>query len=367
MSIRITEFIRNLPETTPFVGPEAIERLTGLRFAARMGANENVFGPSPKAISAMQDEALECWKYCDPESHDLRTALATKLDVEPANIIVGPGIDGLLGKATRILVEPGVTTVMADGAYPTFALHVSQLGGKMEKVPYVNDCESIDGLLEAARRTKAAILYFTNPDNPMGTFWEREEIARLLEVVPTGTALFLDEAYCEFSGNENLAPLDVSNPQVIRFRTFSKAYGMAGARIGYAIGHADVIATMSKVRDQYGVSRISQAGALAALGDDEWLTKVRQWTAEGRTRIRAIANANGLETIESHANFVAVDMGGDSSRAKRTIEELAKRGIFMRMPFAAPGNRCIRVGVGRPQDLDLFEQVLPEALAVISA
>lgn len=362
MTPRYTDLIKSLPTTVPFVGPEAIERNIGVTFAARIGANESVFGPSPKAIEAMKAAASETWKYADPENYDLRHALADFHGVTAANIIVGGGIDGLLGVGCRLLMERGRVAVMPDGAYPAFAMHVNTFGGTVEKVPYVDDHESIDGLLAKAEESDASILHFSNPDNPMGTFWGRQDVERLMADLPEGTALFLDEAYGEFAPEGELPPADVSNPMVLRFRTFSKAYGMAGSRVGYVIAHEDVIATMNKVRDQYGTNRIAQIGALAALQDQDWLAKVCHWTAEGRERIYEIAAENGLAAIPSSTNFVAIDCGRDEVFAKAVLDEIVALGIFMRMPFAAPGNRCIRAGVGKPEDLDLFAKALPVAL-----
>ncbi|MGB7287017.1 MAG: pyridoxal phosphate-dependent aminotransferase [Salaquimonas sp.] len=362
MPVKFTSLTKSFPITIPFVGPETLERKSGKPYLSRIGANESVFGPSPKAIVAMETAASENWQYSDPENYDLRHALAAHHGVSPDNIVIGEGIDGLLGLAARMIVEPGVTAVMADGAYPTFAFHVANLGGTVAKVPYIDDHESITDLLAETQKLDASILYFTNPDNPMGTFWGKEAVGRLIENLPQDVALFFDEAYCEFALKDALAPIDVSNNQVIRFRTFSKAYGMAGARIGYVIAHEEIIATLNKIRNQYGINRVGQIGALAALDDQEWLEQVRQWTAEGRERIYKIAADNGLKAIPSLTNFVTVDMGRDQAYAKAVLDEINKRGIFMRMPFAAPGNRCIRVGVGKPEDLDLFEKVLREVL-----
>ncbi len=365
MPIRYTDLIRSLPVTVPFVGPETLERRSGRPYQARIGANESVFGPSPKAIQAMQRAAGENWKYSDPENHDLRQALAAHHGVSANNIVIGEGIDGLLGVGARLVVEPGIEAIMPDGAYPTFALHINNLGGEVVRVPYVDDHESIDGLLAEARKRNAAILYFTNPDNPMGTFWGRGDVERLIAELPGDTALFLDEAYGEFAPDGSLPPIDVSNPQAIRFRTFSKAYGLAGARIGYVLAHEEIVAAMNKVRNQYGINRVGQIGALAALEDQDWLEQVRLWTAAGRERIYTIATDNGLKPIASMTNFVSVDLGRDQSFARAVLDEINSHGVFMRMPFAAPGNRCIRIGVGRSEDLDLLAKVLPEALKAV--
>ena len=129
-SLRYTRIVEPLPSTVPFVGPEAQERTRGAKFIARIGANESVFGPSPKAVAAMRQAAAECWMYCDPENHDLKVALARDLGVTPANVVVGEGIDSLFGYTVRMLTEPGDTVVSSLGAYPTFNFHVAGFGGR---------------------------------------------------------------------------------------------------------------------------------------------------------------------------------------------------------------------------------------------
>jgi histidinol-phosphate aminotransferase len=146
-------------------------------------------------------------------------------------------------------------------------------------------------------------------------------------------------------------------------RTFSKAHGMAGVRVGYAIGHPDLVAAFDRVRNHFGVGRIAQAGALAALADRDWLAGVVSQVEAGRRRIAEIAGAAGLAPLPSATNFVAIDCGGDGAYARRVLGGLVERGVFVRMPFVAPQDRCIRVTVGRPADLDAFAAALPEALA----
>ena len=154
----------------------------------------------------------------------------------------------------------------------------------------------------------------------------------------------------------------MSEPRVIRMRTFSKAHGLAGARIGYALGHPELIAAFDRVRNHFGVNALAVAGALAALADRAWLAQVVEAVAEGRARIAGIAAANGLTALPSATNFVAIDCGRDGAFARRVLDALVARGIFVRKPFVAPQDRCIRVTVGRPADLDAFAAALPLAL-----
>jgi histidinol-phosphate aminotransferase len=360
---RYTDIIGPLPSTVPFVGPEAQERRRGRVFRARIGANESVFGPSPKALAAMGRAAAECWKYGDPESHDLRQALATVHGVGPDNVVVGEGIDALLGYAVRLVVESGTPVATSLGAYPTFNFHVAGFGGRLVTAPYRGDREDPDAVLDVAVGARAPLIYFCNPDNPMGSWWPAADVKRLIDRVPGGTLLCLDEAYGEFAPDGTLPPLDVSDPRVLRLRTFSKAYGMAGARIAYAIGEASVVKSFDKIRNHFGVNAIAQAGALASIDDPEHLESVVARVRTARERIGAIARTSGLAPLPSATNFVAIDCGGDGAFARRVLAELIVRDVFVRMPGVAPLDRCIRVTAGTDADLAVLAAALPEALA----
>ncbi|MCB1515218.1 MAG: pyridoxal phosphate-dependent aminotransferase [Hyphomicrobiaceae bacterium] len=355
--------IRAIPPTVPFVGPEALTRKTGHQFKARIGANESVFGPSPAAIAVMQNAAAQNWMYADPESFELRTAIARHLGFGADNVVIGEGIDGLLGLTLHIVLSPGETVVTSDGAYPTFNFHVAMHSGRLVKVPYRNDKEDLAALLDTAKREKARVLYVSNPDNPMGSWWPASEIERLMEGVPEDMLLILDEAYGDTAPEGTLPAVDVTRANVLRYRTFSKAYGLAGARVGYCFGPAQLIAEFEKVRNHYGINRVGQLGALAALQDQAYLKKAVADIARARGRIADIARANGLEPLASATNFVAIDCGRDSVYAKRILDGVLARDVFIRMPGVAPLSRCIRVSCGTDADLDRFAQALAASLA----
>lgn len=360
---RYTPLVEKLPATVPFVGPESQERNSGIRFSARIGANENVFGPSPAAVRAMQSAVPDVWKYGDPENYELKQALALRHGVAAENIVIGEGIDALLGCLARMVITVGTPVVTSFGAYPTFNFHVQGFGGVLHTAPYRGDTEDPEALLELACDSKAALIYFANPDNPMGTWHNAVTVQEFIDRVPADALLCLDEAYIEFAPPGTAPPLDVGDPRVIRFRTFSKAYGMAGARIGYGIAHADLVDSFNKVRNHFGVNRVAQIGALAALSDRAHLAYVLDAVGAARRRIAAIARDNGFEVLPSAANFVAIDCGRDGPYARKLLQALVSGGVFVRMPFVAPQDRCIRVSAGTEADLDYFEQALPRALA----
>ncbi len=360
---RLTPLAESLPATVPFVGPETQERRRGRAFRARLGANENGFGPAPSVTRAMAEAAGAMWKYCDPDNVDLKVAIAARLAVPFESVAVGEGIDGLLGLAVRLFADRGTPVVTSLGAYPTFNYHVAGFGARLVTVPYEDDRESLDGLLAAAGREKAPLVYLSNPDNPMGTWWEASEIERFAARLPRSTLLLLDEAYGETAPASALPPLDPARPNVLRLRTFSKAYGLAGLRCGYAIGHPEMIAAVDKVRNHYGMNRMAQAAGVAALADTAYLADVLERIAASRDEIAAVGRANGLKPIPSATNFVTLDTGGDGAYALKLMQALLARDVFVRKPMAPGLDRCIRVSTGPADEVAIFATALPGAIA----
>ena len=365
--IALTALAETLPSSVPFVGPETQERVMGQKFRARLGANESVFGPSPIAIAAMRKAAPEVWKYGDPENYDLREALAQHHGIDPSHIIIGEGIDGLLAYLVRLLVEPGEPVVTSAGAYPTFNFHVTGFGGKLHTVPYVNDHEDPESLIAKATEVSAKIIYFANPDNPMGSWHSADVVNGLINSLPKSTLLVLDEAYVELAPAGTAPALLPETPNVIRMRTFSKAYGMAGARVGYAIGPKKLISAFDKVRNHFGMSNISQVGALAALSDQNYFEGVLDNVQKSRKKITEIAQVNGLKALHSATNFVTIDCGQDGNFARALLQRLIADQIFVRMPNISPLDRCIRVSCGDALAMEAFANALPKALKAVQA
>ncbi|NBZ86270.1 pyridoxal phosphate-dependent aminotransferase [Stagnihabitans tardus] len=352
-----------LPTSVPFTGPETLERRMGRPFRARLGANESLYGPSPKAVAALSAAAHEAWMYGDPEAHDLKAAIAAHHGVTPSHVVVGEGIDGLLGLVCRLMLAQGDHAVTSQGAYPTFGFHVAGMGAMLDSAPYRDDHEDPEALLALARRTGARLLYIANPDNPMGSHHPGATIAAMRDHLPAGCLMLLDEAYVDLAPEGTEAPIPADDPRVIRFRTFSKAYGLAGLRLGYALCAPDLAQAFDKVRNHFGLGRPVQLAGIAALSDKAHLEGLRAWAHQARARLGQIARDNGLIPLPSATNFVTMDAGRDGTHARALLEALGQEGVFVRMPGPAPLNRCIRISLGDTTALDILAEALPRALA----
>jgi histidinol-phosphate aminotransferase len=343
--IRPTPAVEALPATTPFVGPEQLMRETNQRELVRLGANESAFGPSPKAIAAMSAELPRLSWYGDPESLDLRDALAAKHRCASEQIVVTAGIDDVMGLAVRAFVAPGEPALTTRGTYPTFLYHVVGYGGRPVYAAYRADGTlDLQNLLDLSARELPKVVYLANPDNPSGSFIGRREMARFYDALPHDCLLLLDEAYADFVEESDLLP-PVFEDRIVRLRTFSKAYGMAGARIGYALATQQNIGTFQKIRLHYGINRNAQIGALASLEDDAFREYVVDETALAREDYYRLAAELGAACIESRTNFVCVDMG-TAPRAVEVMNELLLRGVWVRKPGAPPLDSYIRVSAG---------------------
>jgi len=359
-----TRIVQALPQMVPFVSPSTLERRRRQPLKLRLGANESGFGISPLAREAMH-EAIEGinW-YGDPESYELRAKLTSIHGIAMENLVVGSGIDDLLGLTVRTFIEPGEAAVTSLGAYPTFNYHVAGYGGQLHFVPYREFHNDLQALGETVTKVRARLVYLANPDNPTGTYHTAASLQAFIERLPSECLLLLDEAYVEFAPPETVLPINYSESRVIRLRTFSKGYGLAGARIGYAIADRETITAFEKIRLHYGVNRIAQAGALASLHDPEFLRDVVSAVEEGRREYEVLARQLNLSVLPSATNFVAIDMGC-VERACAIVDRLLERDVFVRMPSAPPLNRCIRVTVGTPLERVAFAETLSDILTSV--
>ncbi len=349
-------------EGTPFVAPEELERRLGVRFLARLGANESVFGPSPVAIEAMKRAVEVGAYYGDPNSTALREGLANLLGGGTGRFLVGPGIDGLLLHLVKHFLGPGKVAVTTLGSYPTFEYAANSVGARIVRVGYRDNRIDLEALSDAARRHNADVVYLANPDNPSGSFHGSSAILGYIGSLPDSATLLLDEAYSDFVDSKALLPRGADLPRVIRLRTFSKAHGMAGLRIGYAMSNPELLRPINRIRGHFEVNSVAQAGALASLNDPSWIAHVVHEVGKGRLELAAILSAFGLKPLESHTNFVTAEVGS-REQAEQLLDRLLKAGVFIRKPGQPPLDACIRVTVGRREDHAVLRSAL-ERMAV---
>lgn len=346
-----TRLVAGLQAANPFVGPETLERRAGRRFRVRAGANESAFGMSPRARAAAAAALDRLSWYGDPENYDLRADLAAYHGVDPEQVLVGAGIDDLLALMVRAFAADGGRAVMTLGSYATFAYHAATCGVALDCVPYgAGGQVDLAALAAQARdsagaRRGATVVYLANPDNPAGTWHAAEAVRGFAAALPPGCMLALDEAYVDYAPPAPARALVTDDPRVVHLRTFSKAHGMAGARVGYAVGAPAVCAGLNKLRLQFGVSRVAQEAARASLADGAFVAGVGRRVAAGRAAYHQLGRALGVPTLPSAANFVCFDLG-TRRRAEAVLAALLERGVFVRKPAAPPLDRCIRLSVG---------------------
>lgn len=331
-------------------GPEDLARRIGVSELVRLGSNESPYGPSPRALAAIQRELPLVNRYGDPSVSALRTALATHHGVAMENLAVGAGIDDLIGWAVRAYLAPGAPAIASDGAFPTFEMHANGFGARLERVRYRDDGRTdLEGLVRATQRLGGGLIFFPNPDNPSGTHYSWDEVMAFLDALAPNTLVIHDEAYANFLPPNRRFPRDAIDPRMLRMRTFSKEYGLAGLRVGYVLGAPTAIAALDAIRLLYGVSRIAQAAALAALEDQQFIETVVKEVAAGRAEYYRLGRRLAVPTLESATNFVLFDLGS-AARATETVEALLQRGIHVRKPPAPPLDRYIRVSVGDAEE-----------------
>ncbi len=224
----------------------------------KLSSNETPLGASPKAIEAYRAIGAKLELYPDGASTALREAIGETMGINPNRIVCGNGSDDLLGMIAHAYIGPGDEAIFTEHGFLVYAIQIRAAGATPVVAPEKDRTADVDAILEPVTE-KTKLVFLANPDNPMGSWWDAAAVQSMIDALPTGCILCLDEAYSEFTPPGTLPPIDVANPQVLRFRTFSKAYGLAGCRVGYAIGEAGLIKSFDRLRNHFGVNRIAPA------------------------------------------------------------------------------------------------------------
>ncbi len=339
---------------------EEVQRERGLAQAIKLASNENPLGPSPKALQALAQALDRIHRYPDSHSFYLVQKLSQRLRVPPEQLIIGNGSDELISLATRAFLEPGDEVVVADPTFLIYAIASEVAGAKVRVVPSRNFRYDLMGMRRAiGRGTK--IVFIANPDNPTGTYVTRAEVEAFFKDLPPRVVIFLDEAYAELVDSPDY-PDGLSFLErfpVVVARTFSKAYGLSGIRVGYAAGPEELIQAMHRVREPFNVNLLAQVAALAALEDTQHLEATRQLLRQQKPILYRALEELGLWAVPSATNFILFHVG---PRASEVAEALLERGIIIRGMEAWNLPEYLRVTVGLPQENQAFIQALKEVL-----
>jgi histidinol-phosphate aminotransferase len=344
---------------------EAVQRELGLERVVKLASNEGPFAPFPAAIEAMERGEQELNRYPDGGVWSLRTALAERAGVSFDELIVGAGADGIIDLLAQATLDPGDDVVCGWPSFPSYVLTAAKLGAEAKRVPLRDHTYDLDGLLAAiGPRTK--LVYVCHPNNPTGTANGREELVSFLDRLPGHVLCVLDQAYFEYIDDPDYADgveLFREGRRIVVLRTFSKIFGLAGARVGWAVAPADVVTATSKVRRAFDVTATAQVAALASLDDGGELARRRELNASGRERLAEILRSHGLDPVEpSRGNFLFVGVGG----GRALFERLLREGVIVRPldSFGAP--EAIRISVGTPEENEYFAVALGHVLSSVS-
>lgn len=327
-----------------------VQRSYGLDRVIKLASNENPWGPSPKALQAVRQHLDEVHRYPDQGALDLRSALAHRYRLRNENIIVGNGSEGIMGYIVRAFLHENDEAVTAHGTFTGFPILCHSRGIVPIQVPLRDYCFDLEAISERITpRTK--LIYLCNPNNPTGTFFSRRAFDHFMEKVPPRVLVLLDEAYFEFAQGLADYPdsMDYRHDNVITLRTFSKAYGLAGFRIGYGFGHPELIASLWKVKLPFEPGSLSQIAGVAALDDDQFLSHTLKQNQQGLDFYTRELTRLGISWIPSATNFIAIETPAGWA-AQHLFEAMLRRGVIIR-PLEQSGlPGCLRISIGTPEE-----------------
>jgi histidinol-phosphate aminotransferase len=340
---------------------EEVEKEFGAKKWIKLASNENLLGPSPKAVEAMRQELPNIYLYPDGPCSVLREALAQKFSLSEKMVVVSNGADNLILMIANAFVNEGDEVVMADPTFPVYTNVTQIMGGKVVKVKLRDYTHDLNGMLKKVNK-KTKLVFICNPNNPTGTTVSEESLNRFLDKLPARVIVILDEAYGDFVEDPfypNGLDYVKANRQMIVLRTFSKVYGLAGLRMGYVLGREDLVNCLYRVRDPFPVHRLAQGAAVAALNDQEHVIRSIQMVYEGKRYLYKELDKMGILYVPSQANYVFIDFGMDSDEI---FQALLKEGIIIRPGKTWGFPTCARVTIGTMEDNQQFMKALRKVL-----
>lgn len=363
-TIQVAENITHLIPYSPGKPVAEVERELGITGIIKLASNENSLGPSPKAVEAMHTLALKMHIYPDARSYALANALATALEVAPASIVLGNGSDDIIHLLGVTFLESGDEVIQAHPSFVRYEAAAILNNAPCHLVPltsdWVHDLEAMAAHINANTR----LIFITNPNNPTGTIVSQQALERFLAQVPERALVVIDEAYYEYAANREEYPETLryvrEGRNVVVLRTFSKAYGLAGLRIGYGIMPPDIANWLNHTREPFNVNLMAQEAAVAALADTEHVENTVKMNEAGKQRIYRAFEEMGLTYTPTFANFIWFDSGKNS---KAVFQALLHEGVIIRTGdiFGAPSHLRVTVGTEAENEkfLNALKRVLP--------
>ncbi len=340
---------------TPGKPIDEVKRELGLTSVVKLASNENPLGPGAKALAAVQEAALSMHLYPDASGYELRQAISAKFGVSDAMVMLGNGSDELIHMLGLVFLEAGDNVVIGAPSFVRYDAAADLSDVELRRVPldstWRHDLEAMAAVCDA--RTK--LVFVANPHNPTGTVLTHTEVVAFLDALPSGCVAVLDEAYYEYSADVedrlDAVTLLKAGRNVVILRTFSKAFGLAGIRVGFGLASAEVVDAVNRAREPFNVNSLAQAGAIAALSDSDHLAESVRVNLDGLSRIENAMRGWGFETVSSRANFICVNVRRDGNEV---FQALLREGIIVRsgVPLGMP--EYIRVSIGNSDEMSAF-------------
>ena len=337
---------------------EQVQRELGLTHLVKLASNENAWGPSPRALEAIRGELHNLWQYPEQSFFDLKHVLAAANGVQAENVVVGHGTEVIIQLIPQLFCDPGDEVVLPDLTYGRYAEAAKLMEARVCTVP-LRDFRYDLAAVRAAVTDRTKLVWLCSPNNPTGCIVRRRETDELVASLPDRVTVVFDQAYREFVDDpeyaDGLELLKAGHENVIVLRTFSKAYGLAGMRLGYALVSERVCWLLDTIKEPFNLNRLSIVAGPAALADTEWLAECVAQTIAGRTHLSETLTAWGFHVAPSQANFILVDVGED---AEELWARLLRRGIIVRPATGWGLTHHVRVTVGRPEQNERFLEAL---------
>ena len=342
----VPSYIKKLSNYKPGKPISEAKRELGIDNIIKLASNENPLGASPKAMAAIQNSLKNIHRYPDASGYELRKKLAGRFNVKMDNVVLGAGSEGIMSTIMRTFLLSDDELISAANSFIGFRVLANASGRRIHWVPMNRHRYDLAAMVDKIT-DYTKIIYIANPDNPMGTYITREEFDEFYAHVPDRVLIILDEAYFEFANEIPDYPdsMTYRYDNVITLRSFSKAYGLGGIRIGYGLAHDELISNLMKVKVPFEPSLAAQVAGLAALDDTEFLLKTIQTNKMGMQFIKKELDSMGIERVPSAANFITTIWGSEEQATKIT-QELLEKGVIVRLLASFGWPDCIRISIG---------------------